>query len=140
MKKATSILSKITAISLIVLAAIGAIGAIITIASGITLGALILPIIVLIAELVIGILLLGAAKNLDTVKFLVMIIIALVLIILDRFAIGGAMAYASATFALFQSASLLLAMMKIISIYGIILMLVAIAATVLKIVMMCTKK
>ncbi len=134
MSKATSLLAKISAIIMIVVGAIGAVSNIYMIIAGafvfqFVLGAL--------GLLVSGILLLGASKAIDTTKFLVMVIIALVFVILDRFVLdswavnGSILAIISVEFyAIFA---------RILSIVMIIVMIAVIAALALKIVAMCKK-
>ena len=133
MEKATRIISKIVAITLIVLSAISIVGILISL---FTLGfnsfsIFILPLLLTIAELVIAILLLLSCKELASVKFLVMISVMFVLIILDRFALGGSIMGAAGTITgLLQS----FAIVTVFSILGILLLLAAAAALALGIV------
>lgn len=143
MEKATKIISKIVAIAMIVIAALGVVSAVLSLIGlgnmgangGQLLGAIIFPIILTVAELVIGILLLGAVKDLASTKYFVMIIVATVLLLLDVVAKGAATMAGALFFALFNSTGIA----SLFTVIAIALLLASIAALVLKIVMVCKK-
>ena len=133
MEKATKIISKIVAIAMIVLGAIGVVGTVLSVIRGIDFGAIIIPVILTVAELVIGIMLLGALNDLASTKYFVMIIVATVLLLLDVI-LGGAAGMTGLGFAVLG-----INLLALCSIVGIIVLVAAIAALVLKIVMVCKK-
>jgi len=131
MAKATKILAKIAAIALIVIGACGIATMVAYLIGGDFLG--VFPIILYVGSLVAGILLLKA-KDLASVKFIVLISIAAVLLILLRAIFGGVWTLnAPAFFALISGA--IYEIFAYVFYYGIIaIIIVAIAAIVLNII------
>ena len=145
MEKATKILGRIVGISLMVLSILGLVFMVIDIigvlANGGIVGdifsGLILPLIIMIAELVIGILLLNSV---DKIRFLVCIILAIVLIVIERFVGLFGSFLAAATLFGFISDTIPDTVYTILSYYLIALLIVGIVALALKIVLMVKAK
>lgn len=134
MEKATKLISKIVAIALMVLSILGVAGGVYLAIAG-AFSAIIMSLIFTVAELVVAVMLLGAIKDIASTKFLVLIIVASVLLLLDVI-LGGAAGLAGTFITLLLSS---LAIAKIFVIISIVLLVAAIAAMILKIVMVCKK-
>lgn len=136
MEKASNILTKVLAIALVVIGALAVIGSIITAVYGFFMAVQTIMSLVLLAA---GVAILAFAKKGNALHLLIVLAIALVVVIVDRFATGGC-AMVSAIFALTGSEGIVLIVAQIISILMIILMVVAAAAVVLKAIPMFLKK
>lgn len=136
MEKASNILTKVLAIALVVIGALAVVGSIITAVYGTFMALQTIMSLVLLAA---GVAILAFAKKDNALHLLIVLAIALVVVIVDRFATGGCAMVAS-IFALTGSLEIVLTIGQILSIVMIILMVVAAAAVVLKAIPMFLKK
>lgn len=134
MEKIANILTKVAAIVLLVVGVLALIGNVVTI---INVGFDVLALVMALVYLACGVLLLNFAKKSNALYVVIMLAIALVVILVDRFAIGG-FALTSVIFA-YISADFAFTMINIMSILMIILAVDVAAALVLKVIPMVKK-
>ena len=134
MTKASNILAKVTAIILLVIGALAFIGNVVGIING---GAEVLAIAMALILLAAGIVLMIFSKKSNLIAQIVVLGIALVIIIVDRFAVGGYL-MAAVPFA-YISSGIFNAFLTIFGIVMIIIMVAAIVSLVFKIIDLCKK-
>ena len=135
MEKATKIISKVVAIAMIVLSALALAYTVVAIIEGAGFGELIVFILIFAAMLATGILLLGAIKDLASVKYLVLISVAAVLMLLYKVLYAGIVLpmYSAAIFGLI-SETLAEIFFYVFSYGAIALIIAAVVAIVLNVV------
>lgn len=137
MNKASNILAKVTAIVAFVISAFAIVGTIYMVAAGggVFVGGLVMALLLLAAAIVLTIF----SKKDNAIAQIVAIGVALVVIIVARFAVVEFSALAAILFALI-SGEIYVALAQVFGWFLIIIMCTAIAALVLKIVAFCLKK
>ena len=134
MEKIANILTKVAALVLLVVGVLALIGNVVTI---INVGFDVLALVMALVYLACGVLLLNFAKKSNALYVVIMLAIALVIILVDRFAIGG-FTLASVIFA-YIGPDFAYTMINIMSILMIIIAVDVAAALVLKVIPMVKK-